>query len=158
MTIEAEGHREGFYLRHDFHLIDPTMTFDAAYPVRHVSAVIEVNVIRKIVNSFPGDRLLSGEALAKRSERQAFASNRADANASVRISARMAVGTGCGRRDCGMCRFVDRIMTIATVEFQLSRVNLMAERDRLFRLMSNAQRFRGRRSINNRADVHAACY
>lgn len=155
MTVEAEGHRESFYLRHDFHLIDSTMAFDAAHPVSHVGAVIEINVVGKIVNSFPGDRLLRGQALAERSERQAFASNRTVANASVRFRPGMAVGTGGGRGDRGMCRFLDRVVAVATVELQLARVNLMAERDRLFRLMPNAQCFRGRRGIDDRAYVNA---
>ena len=57
MAIQAPAHTEGLVLAHHIHLIDAAMAGHATDAHRHVNAVIEVDVIGKIVNPFPFDWL-----------------------------------------------------------------------------------------------------
>lgn len=46
MAIEAPLHGKRFDLRHNFHLVDPTMTRDATDTCGDVSTVIKINKVR----------------------------------------------------------------------------------------------------------------
>ena len=56
VAIQAPGHAERFDLSDDVHLVDLTVTGDAADSPRHVSAVIEAGVVGEIVDPLPFDR------------------------------------------------------------------------------------------------------
>ena len=56
MTLETPPHAERLGLIHFLHLVDPPVAFDTSDTARHVSAVVEVGVVGKGVDSHPVDR------------------------------------------------------------------------------------------------------
>lgn len=53
VAIEAPLHRHRFDLSDDFHFVDSAVAGNTTDPAVDVSGVIEVNKVRKVVNSFP---------------------------------------------------------------------------------------------------------
>src|SRR5581483_5422015 len=57
MAIQTEGHAQRLGLGNFVHLVDLPMTFHAANTPVHMDGMVEINVIRKLVNLDPGDGL-----------------------------------------------------------------------------------------------------
>ena len=55
MTIEAPPHVKRLLLPGDRHLIDPPVTSDASDAFVYMNTVIEIHVVRKIINAGPLD-------------------------------------------------------------------------------------------------------
>src|ERR1039457_811332 len=50
MAVEAESHAEGFVVAHFVHLVNAPVTFHATESARDVDGVVEINVVRRLVN------------------------------------------------------------------------------------------------------------
>src|SRR3954452_529713 len=57
MAVQTPAHAERLVLVDLFHLIDPTVTADAANAAGHVGAVVEVGVVGEVVDLHPFDGL-----------------------------------------------------------------------------------------------------
>ncbi len=56
MTIHAPTHREALHLSHTLHRFDRAMTTLACHAGGDVRTVVEIDVVRQVVNAYPGDR------------------------------------------------------------------------------------------------------
>lgn len=138
MAVQAELHRQRFLLRDNFHFVDATMTRNTTDTAIDVNAVIEINKIGQVVNSLPQDRFLAFEAQPDRLEQRAFGVNDPQVTLALgRPIAAVAISTSCRRRNCRMRGFFNRVVTIPAIQFQLTRVQFVTERNGLFRLMSD---------------------
>ena len=64
MAVEAPAHTEWFRLVDLVHLVDSPVAGDAANTAIHVSAVVEMDIVRKIMNPLPLNWLPRGLTLA----------------------------------------------------------------------------------------------
>jgi hypothetical protein len=64
MTLNAPGHGEWFFNFNHFHLIHPTMAFDATDTFIHVSTVVEKSIIRKFMDPNPFNGISRGIGFA----------------------------------------------------------------------------------------------
>ena len=55
VTLETEGHAEGFFVVNFLHLIDLAVTMNTADTPVYMDGVVEINVIGKLVDLHPGD-------------------------------------------------------------------------------------------------------
>ena len=104
----------------------------AADALLHVNAVIEVDVIGKIVNLGPADRFVGLEAVTDRLERGA-----------VDPDLRVAVHAGLGWRDHGMLRVLNAGVAVAAIDAHGARVVRMAEGNGLLARFALARRIGG---------------
>src|SRR6478735_4065462 len=152
MAVQAPAHAERLVLVDLFHLIDPTMTTHAADAAGHVGAVIEVSVVREVVDLDPLDGFARLVALANRRE---LGAGRPDF--AVTIHARLSRGDGRVRT------VFDRVVTVPAVNTELSGVQRVAVRDRLLRHVADVGRFRGsavpdeRDQVDRRNSKHDSC-
>src|SRR5205823_12594286 len=63
MAIEAEGHAEWFGMVNLVHLVDLAMALDTTDAAVHVDGMVEINVVGRLVNMDPGNRLARRRAL-----------------------------------------------------------------------------------------------
>ncbi len=120
MAIETETHRKWLFMPDDLHLVDPSMTFDAGNTTCYVHGVVEVNVIGEDVDIHPRNRITRLIADTHRFEQR-----------TVRLDDAVAVHAGLRRGDVGMSRLLDVAMTKTAIDTQLSRVQRVAEGNRL---------------------------
>src|SRR5262245_8886258 len=66
MTVQAELHRESLGLVAKRHAVDFAVTARTADALGYVDTVVEVDIIRQIIDSVPGNRTIIGKALAHR--------------------------------------------------------------------------------------------
>ena len=66
VAIEAPLHRKRFDLCYDFHLVDSAVAGNATDTLVYVSAVIEVNKVRQVVDAFPQHWVIAFEAYSNR--------------------------------------------------------------------------------------------
>lgn len=132
VAIKAPRHRLALCLIDDFHLIDVAVAALAGNSAIHVSGMVEINVIRRLVNPDPLDRLavVAGIAdihrLMKRRELRA-----------VFLNVLVAVPAGISRRYVRMAGNIDERVTIPTVETELIDVDFVRKWDRLGRLIAD---------------------
>lgn len=75
MAIQTEGHREGFFLPHFRGVIDVAVTLHATDAAIHMDGVIEINVVGRLMNLNPWNRLAVQRALADELELGAVLQN-----------------------------------------------------------------------------------
>src|SRR4029077_17817040 len=97
--------------------IDLTMARGAANALSNVNAVIEIHVVRQIVNANPADGCVGAKTLAHRFEHRRTVPY-----------LRMAVHARFRGRDVGERRIFNRSMAVAAVNTQAPHVMLVAER------------------------------
>ena len=137
MTLQAEGHAERLGMVHFFHLINPTMAFDATDAPVDVNGVVEIHVIGCLVNTNPGNGISGTEhsvtvqVFAFRKESvpvRVFAKIRF-ANGleqrGIRLDILMTRHANVGGRDACVRRLVDRVVTIPAVQAQLAGMKLV---------------------------------
>jgi hypothetical protein len=120
MTVQAPFHVKGLIPPHQLHLVHLPMARDAADTFVNMDAVIEIDKIRKIVNSCPRDRPVFPIAAPDRFQRW-----------TIRPDLRVTIHAGLGGRDSGEGRVFDRRMTVSTIDSQSGDVVLVAEWNRL---------------------------
>lgn len=70
MALKAECHAERLVMGDHFHFVDLAVTLDAANPSVYVGSVVEVGVIRRLVNPNPRHRITAGIAFTNRSQQR----------------------------------------------------------------------------------------
>ncbi len=120
MAVQAPLHLQRHVLVHQRHLVDTAMAALAAYPFVDMDAVIEIDEVRKIMNTCPLDRDAVAIARAHRLE-----------HLRIGPDLRMAAHTGLGRGKPRKPVLLDRCMAVATVDPQTTHMMLMAEWHRL---------------------------
>src|SRR6266404_1460557 len=68
VAVQTPFHQQRLILPGERHSIDASMTGNAADPLFHVDAVIEIDEVRQIVNALPLEGLAGAVALAYRCE------------------------------------------------------------------------------------------
>lgn len=105
MTIETPFHRQRLALPRKRHLIDPSMTGGATDAFADVNAVIEIDILGKIVYSRPSDRSSRAVTFANRFQFRANSPH-----------LRMAVHTNFCGRNVGERRVFDGGVAIAAID------------------------------------------
>ncbi len=121
VALNAPPHLHRRALVHEGHLIDAAVARFTTNTLFHVDAVVEVDVVGKIVNFGPLNGLIGTVALADRFQRGA-----------VDPDLRVAVHAGLGGRHHGMLRILNARVAVAAFNAHRADVVGMAERDRLF--------------------------
>lgn len=120
VTRQTPLHLQRVLLEDRRHIVDLPVTCRAADTLCYVNAVIEICVLRQVVNAFPLDGLILAKTLANDLEVRA-----------VRPDLAMAVHTGLGRRHPRRRRRLDRLVAIAAIDAIVTNVMFMAKLDRL---------------------------
>ncbi len=120
MALEAPLHLERLGLHDQRHLVHPTMAALAAHPFGDVDSVIEVDVVRQVVDPRPLDRLAGPVAFADRGQHRALIPDQV-----------VAVHARCRRRNSGERRILDTGVAVEAADAEGGRVVIVAERNRL---------------------------
>jgi hypothetical protein len=116
----------------DLHFIHLAVAFDAANTTIYVNGMIEVNVIRSLMNAHPRNRISGLEALTHWGEGLAIGEN-----LTVAVHARISA------RNIRVLRTVYVGMTIATIHAELTYMQAVIIRNWLNRLITDPQILRG---------------
>jgi hypothetical protein len=116
VTVEAEAHREAMHLVQQRHLVDLAMTLGTVHALRDVDGVIEIHVVRQLVDSMPDERPIGCETVTHRREDRC-----------VGPDLRMAGHAGISRRHACIAGCFDCGVTEATVDPQATDVMAVAE-------------------------------
>ena len=120
VAVKTPSHAERLGLVDPFHAIDPSMAGNAAYAPADVGAVVEIDVIGKIVDPDPRDGFARLVTLANGSQLL-------DLGADVPVAVQADRGGG-DRREGGR---LDRRVAITAIEPHLASMDFMGERKRL---------------------------
>jgi len=142
MTREAPTHAEWFHLPDAVHRVDTAVAVDTSHAAAHMRGVIEVRVVRKIMNSHPLHREAGAVTLPQRFEQLALWMN-------LRVTIHACLGWWNG---CFRCDF-NRVMAVATVDAELPCVYRVAERDGLHWLVADIGRLWTETEGNEKRDV-----
>jgi len=140
MAVQTPAHAEWLVLVDLFHLVHPTVTTHSANAAGHVGAMVEVSVVRQVVNLHPLDGLAGRVALADQRKLGAIRPN-----LGVAVHARLGRGNG------GVRAVLDRVVAVPAVDAQLTRMQRVAVRDRLFGHVADIRRF-GRSAVPDERD------
>ncbi len=140
MAIETPAHTERSHLHHFFHLVHTSMTRNTTHAAGHVSGMIKVGIVGKIMHLGPQHRLPRGRTLADRQQLGALAMHGNCCNSTISVSTRVTLHTGCGRRNRRSSGLFNRVVTIPAIHFQLARMQRVTERDRLLGLIAHINR------------------
>lgn len=124
MAIETPTHAQGLVHTDDFHLIDTAMARHTTDAYVEMNRVIEERVVGKLVHAHPFDRLTRAEAFTHRLETRR-----------VLLYDRMATHARLRWRNHRLRRTFDVRVAVATIDAKLTRVQSVAIRDRLNRLV-----------------------
>lgn len=122
MTLKAECHTQGLAVRDDLHFVNLAMALDATDTTIHVSRVIKIRIIGRLVDPDPWHRLAARVAVSNRSEQGA-----------VGLDLVVAVHARLRSRNIGVARLVDVTVAKAAIYPELGYVLLVAEGHRLHR-------------------------
>ena len=127
MAVETETHAQGFDLAHFVHLVNAPVTFHATDAAPDMDGVVEINVVRHLVNLHPRNRRVVRRAVAD------------DLQARI-VFQHLIVAVHAGGRagQIGEPGFFHAVVAIAAVKAELSGVNLVRKRHRLHRLVAGA--------------------
>lgn len=128
MAIDTPTHRQGLDLRDPLHLVDTSMTSRAPDARGEMRAVIEVNIVGKVVHAYPLNWCVLGEGGAKLEQFEAVG-----ANLTVALHANF------GRWQRRERAALDRKVTESTIKPEISRVEFMAEFDGLNWAIANGK-------------------
>lgn len=120
MTIQAPPHVKGLSLPDQRHLVHPAVTARTADSFGDVDAVIEINIIRQIVNAVPLQRPAGCETFPDRLE-----------HGRVRPNLGVARHAGVGARQTGKRRLLHCGMAVTAVDPIVADMMFVAERYRL---------------------------
>ena len=123
MAFQAPLHLQRRRLKHDRHLIDSTVTGRTTDAFVHVNAVIEVSVVRQVVNSDPFDWLAGTKTRADGLEIRTVGPD-------LLMTAHAGIGGRHTRRGCDLNGGV----AITAIDAIITDVMLVTELDRLLSL------------------------
>lgn len=101
MTVQAPTHAQGFLVNDHRHLVHLAMTAHAADASPDMHGMVEVNVVRRLVDPDPWHRLATRKTRANQFELRA-----------VWLDRLVAVHAGLGRRNLRYRRLLDSCMAI----------------------------------------------
>lgn len=117
MAFKTEPHAEGLIVVNDVHLVDLTVTLDAADAAVNVARVIKISVVGGFMNPNPRYRFTASVAIANGREQRARG-----------LDDTMAIHARLGGRHIGMSGLVDVTVAIAAIHPQLGDVFSVAKR------------------------------
>ena len=156
VASDAPRHRKFFVLKHDFHLIDAAVTAFATDTRIDVCGVIEKHELGQIVDSLPSHALARFPTFMNRSQLFAGRLHRSERRHALIVRWTMTIDAGRRRWNRGMSGIEDGVVTVATIHSQLTRVNRVAKRYRLFRFVADIQRFGIRHQAAHRKRIDAS--
>jgi len=127
VALETPRHRMRFCMVNLVHLIHFTVATHAADPAVHVHRMVEIHMLRRLVDLNPLHRLARLPGVAHGLELGILA-----------LNLRMAVHADLRCRDVRIRRGFDKGMAVATVHAELAGVNLVGEGNRLRGLIAHA--------------------
>jgi hypothetical protein len=128
VAIQTPPHAERLLVNHDWHLIHFAVTAHATDPAFDMDGMIEVNVIGRLMDPLPSNRVTTRPAHSHRFKLPAVCFDRL-----VAIHARLR------RRDLRDGRLLDTGVAVEAREPQAARVLLVGERDWLDRREADAR-------------------
>ncbi len=129
MALEAPRHAEWFCFIDDRHFIDCAMTAVTADAAVHMDGVIEISIVRQLVNTNPWNWLACFPALLHGREARAV---RFDFSLAVTIDASLCVW------NIRMARNLNKTVAVAAVHAELLHMDGMRKGNRLVRLVTDA--------------------
>lgn len=133
MAIQTPAHAVWLGVFDDIHLVDLPMAFVATHAAIHMHGVVEINIVRRLVNPHPGNRFPALETCADRRKQGA-----------VRFYGAVATHAHVGGRDVRVFRNLHVCVAVAAVDPKLSRMQAVFERHRLIGRVTDTRVFRGR--------------
>src|SRR5712691_4754981 len=118
VALKTPLHEQRLLPPHHRHLVDPPMARHTANAFLYMDAVIEVDKIREVMDSDPGERCVGAQAGAHRFEHRALSPDLG-----------VAVHTGLGGRNASHGGFLHRGVAVTAVDADTADVMLMAEGD-----------------------------
>ena len=131
MAVKAPTHTQGLGLLNDFHLLDVSVATGASYACSHMDTVVEISVVRYVMNSNPMNRRPGRHTLLQGCEEGA-----------VSFEYLMAIHTDLGRWNRGDRGYLDLGMAVSAVDREIARVQLMTIRDGLDRPVADIGKLR----------------
>lgn len=132
VAIETPGHALGLVLVNDFHFIDRAMAAVAAHATIHVNGVVEISVVRHLVDAHPIDRLAGFPTLAHGGEFW-----------TISLDLSVASHTGLSCRHVGVRSHLDEAVAVSAIHTELLDMDDVGKGDRLVGLVADARVFRG---------------
>ena len=120
MATNAPLHEQRLGLKREVHLVDLAVATLATHALRHVNRVVEIGVVRHVVDAVPLHRFVFVITLAQGFE-----------DVGTRPHLLVAVHAGLGRRDAGEVRIFYRGVAVAAIDSELADVVSVAECDGL---------------------------
>ena len=127
VTLKAPAHRKTLILVDHFHLIDTTVTAHTGNTAVHVSGVVEVDVVRGLVDAHPLDWLAEIGVIQRRIHTVA---QRLELRA-VLLHVLVTVPTSIRSRNIRMAGYIHKRVTVAAIKPELIRVDLVGKWNRL---------------------------
>lgn len=147
VTIETERHVQRFLLTDYGLLVNAAVTLDATDAAIHVHRMVEINVIRNLVDLDPANCFAGLDAPFNQSQGGALGLHNA-----------VTVPTRIGRRHVGVSRTIDEVMAITAIQTEdriRSGMKGVIESHRLIRCITDIEIFIGRVFVHRRNDDHA---
>ncbi len=121
MAVQTPAHAQGFYLHDHLHLVNPSVTDRTAHTLIHMSAVVEISIIGRFVDTHPFDGDIILPAVSNQVQLLTF-----------RFDQIMTVHTGLCWWNIGFSGFFNRCMTVSAVNAQIACMQFMTVLNWLF--------------------------
>ena len=128
MALKTPTHAQPLGLVDHVHLVHTAVARQTTHAARNVCTMVEINVVRQVMDADPLKRFLSGSGLAKGHE-----------FLGIRSDCRVAVHASCHRRNGSRCGRFDSIVAVPAVDPQFTGMQPVAERDRLSWLITDVR-------------------
>ena len=142
VTIQTERHAEGFRVPHFIHLINRPVAFHAGNPAVHMDGVVEINIIRRLMNLNPRHRLIVFETLADRLQSRIIGQHGG-----------VAFHAGLRGRNIGVPGFINIVVAVTTINPHLIGMHIVRKGNRLDRLIPHTRVFWGKIIGDTRNDT-----
>ena len=133
-----------FVLMNDCHLVDSTVAGHAGNTSVYVRGMVEINVVRKSVDSHPINGFACPPTLVDRFEFQAIRMNGRQRGCTRCGLGTVAIDTSLRGGNGRVSGFVDRIMTVTTIHLEFAGMERVAKWHRLLRAIAGIERDRTR--------------
>lgn len=144
VAVETPAHAQRLGLIHLIHLVNAAVAGDATNAAVDVYAVIEVGVVRQVVNFFPFDRLASRLTLPHAEQFPTPRVNSGSCYRAIRVGCTVTIHASRRWRNGSMGGSIDRVVTVPTIHIQCSSMQLVTERHGLLRRVPDIHGPRGR--------------
>ena len=129
MTVKAPAHAQRVLLPNMFHRVNATMALDTTDTTRDMRGVIEICVVREVVNTHPLNRSACFITMKKRLKQFA-----------VWVNLRVAIHARLSRWNRSFRSDLDRVVAIATINAKFARMHRVTKWNWLHWLVPNINR------------------